>query len=424
MANILPKKPLTIDLDDMDSTLPLDGEFAFPQQNDHEVIYLCGHSLGLQPKAANESVLQVMRQWANKGVKGHFEGIPWMHFQEELDTIMSGLVGASSNEVTIMNTLSVNLHLLLLSFYRPEGRRTKILIEEKAFPSDQYVVQSQLAHHGLDLNHLLTWKRNSDGLLAMEELLEIVNAQGDEIAVALLGGINYYSGQRLPMYNIVNMLHQRHILVGFDLAHAVGNIPMDLHDWGVDFAAWCTYKYLNGGPGSPGAIFVHQKHLDEGRTHLQGWWGNAEESRFEMHAKFDAAEGIKAWRLSTPTILSLAPLQASLQQFKRIGMKKISAKAEKLSDYLFQQLRSLDTRDYFKILTPKDYNDRGAMLSLYFSRGGEEVFTKLSELNIVVDWRRPNVIRVAPMALYNTFDDCYQFVKVVGETLSSIDRNR
>ncbi len=419
MSNIRPGRRFSIHIEKGDSLLPLREAFIVPRNDEGEVYtYLCGHSLGLQPVNAKEEVAAILRQWGDKGVKGHFEGDSWIHYQDEIDEWMSKLVGAKLSEVCVMNTLTINLHLMLTSFYNPAPGRTKILIEEKAFPSDQYAIKSQLRLNGHNDDSIVIWPINAEtGFYEWDDFKTIMTQQGNQIALILLGGVQYFNGQRFSLSKITTLAHQYGTIVGFDLAHAVGNVPLQLHSWEVDFAVWCTYKYLNGGPGSSGACFIHEKHHGRALNRLEGWWGNDTSNRFEMLDDFTPAGGARSWMLSNPSILALAPLKTSLKIFDQIGMSKLSQKAEWLSSYLYDRLENLDT-DKFRILTPSDYSHRGTMLSIQFAHQGRKIFKALTNANIVVDWRNPDVIRVAPVPLYNDYEECYRFAKILGEALS------
>ncbi len=420
LSNIRPTKKFEFDLDQTDSQLPRREDFLIPMRynSDKPVIYLCGHSLGLQPVSAASEVQGVMDQWARMGVRGHFEGEAWIRYQDEMDAMMAQLVGARANEVTIMGTLTSNLHLLMTSFHRPSKSRSKVVMEAKAFPSDLYAVKSHLKSRGRDPEEILYWQRNSDsGHLELSDLNELMEQQGDQISVLLIGGINYYTGERLDMRALTALAHAHGILVGLDLAHAVGNVELQLHDWGVDFAMWCSYKYLNGGPGCPGAIFIHQRHHDTQLVRFEGWWGNDLSNRFEMLPDFTPAPGAQGWRLSNPPILGLSALKASLKLFQQIGMSRLANKSRFLTTFLLDQLDKMD-QNVFQILTPRDPDRRGAMLSLKFARDGKSIFDLVTAAGIVADYRTPDVIRVAPMHWYNSFDDLYQFVQTLKKSIT------
>lgn len=390
--------------------------FHFPQHKGNPVVYFTGNSLGLQPRDAEACVGEVMEDWKALAVEGHFKADrPWWTYHEQLAAPMARIVGASPQEVTIMNTLTVNLHLLMVSFYRPKGRRVKILCEEKAFPSDQYMLKSQLRYHGLKPEETLVEVKKKPGQHAWdtEDFLQAIEANREELALVLLGGVNYYSGQVLDMETITRAAKDAGAMVGWDLAHAAGNVELALHDWGVDFAAWCTYKYLNSGPGNASGVFIHERYL--GRRDIprfEGWWGNRKATRFLMHPEFDPIPTADAWQLSNPPILSLAPLLASLKLFEEVGMPALVRKRKTLTAYLEFILREIDreTESRFEIITPED---RGCQLSVFLHGEGRPLFDYLMAAGIITDWREPNVIRLAPAPFYCAFADMYHFGQVL-----------
>lgn len=383
-----------------------------PHGEGGEQAYFCGHSLGLQPRAAGEALEREMESWRRRAVAGHFRGDPpWMEYADRLAAIMSRLVGAQEEEVTVMNTLTVNLHLMMVSFYRPHGRRRKIVIEAGAFPSDRYAVASQIRWHGLDPEDALVELAPVAGERLLEEsrIEEWLERHGEEVALVLWPGIQYATGQAFDLARIAGAARAAGACVGFDLAHAAGNLALSLHDSGADFAAWCTYKYLNGGPGSIAAAFVHRRHHGAaGAPRLEGWWGNAPGTRFLMGPRFDPAAGADAWQLSTPPTLSMAPLSAALALFESAGMDKLRAKSVALTGWLERALRE-DLGDALEIVTPADPERRGCQLSLRVRagrEGGRRLFEHLSARGIVTDWREPDLVRVAPAPLYNRYEDC------------------
>ena len=388
--------------------------FIPPAKDGTESIYLCGHSLGLQPKSAEPYVQQVLQDWAQLGVAGHFQAKnPWTAYQRLLTERIATLAGAEPVEVVVMNTLTVNLHLMMASFYRPTPERHKILIEKGAFPSDQYAVKSQIDFHGFDVKTSLieASPREGESCIRDEDIVELLDREGASIALVLLGGLNYITGQIFDMAGIAQAAHRKGCVVGFDLAHAVGNIPLRLHDWNADFAVWCSYKYLNGGPGCVASCFVHERHAREWRgPRLAGWWGNDEKTRFQMGPDFYATSGAEGWQLSNPPILALAPLRASMDIFSEAGMEKIRKKSVLLTGYLEFLLRS-EQSSKFSILTPSDPARRGAQLSIQLPDRGRETCDRLTADGVVGDWREPDVFRVAPAPLYNSFRDVYRFVK-------------
>lgn len=375
-------------------------------------IYFCGNSLGLQPINTADYVTAELDKWRRYGVAGHFEGDhPWMPYHEFLTPAMAKLVGGQPDEVVVMNSLTANLHLMMVSFYRPTPERHRILIEEQAFPSDRYAVQSQISFHGYDPAHstCLLSPRDGEAAIRPEDLADLIEQEGDEIALILLPGVQYYTGQVFDMAEIVRLGHDKGCVVGFDLAHAVGNIPLCLHDWGADFAVWCTYKYLNGGPGSVGGCFVHERHGQAADLpRFAGWWGHDKSNRFEMIHPFHASPGAEGWQLSNPPILSLAAIRASLDVFAEAGfMAPLRAKSEKLTGYLHWLIRQ-DLGDAVQVITPAEKSSRGCQLSLRLP-GGRDLFEKLEAAGVVGDWREPDVIRIAPVPLYNSFEDCLRF---------------
>ncbi|KAA3638723.1 MAG: kynureninase [Proteobacteria bacterium] len=392
-------------------------QFYIPSHDGSEVVYFCGNSLGLQPKITADAMQLEMKKWQDDAVKGHFSGdFPWMTYHEFLQETGADLVGAKPSEVVYMNSLTANLHFLMVSFYQPQGQKRKMLIEAHAFPSDHYAAASQLKWHGLDAEQdlLLLETRAGEDTLRTEDILGTIDKHAAELALILLPGVQYYTGQVLDMKAITKKAQQYDIPVGFDLAHATGNLVMHLHDWGVDFAAWCSYKYLNSGPGAVAGAFVHEKHHGKELPRLQGWWGHEKSSRFVMDNDFKPAPGADAWQLSNPPILSLAAVRASLEVFKQAGgMQPLATKSLQLTSFLRQMLEQF-CADKVRILTPKEA--QGCQLSLVIQghhRPGKEIYQALSAAGIVVDWREPDVIRVAPTPLYNSFQDAHRFVETL-----------
>jgi kynureninase len=388
----------------------------------HACIYLCGNSLGLQPKRVREYVNAELDDWATLGVEGHFRGRhPWLPYHETLSEPMARLVGALSSEVVVMNTLTVNLHLMLVSFYRPTAERYKIIIEADAFPSDRYAVASHIRWHGLDCTQALIELRPRPGeaILRTEDIVATIEATGPEVALILLGGVHYYTGQAFDLATITRVGQAHGATVGFDLAHAAGNILLCLHDWNVDFAVWCSYKYLNAGPGSLAGCFVHDRYAKRvDLPRFAGWWGHQKDTRFQMPHRFDPLAGAEGWQLSNPPILPLAALRASMEIFDEVGMTPLRAKSERLTGYLETLLDQINTR-HCTILTPSDPSQRGAQLSLYLPRNGRTVHERLVQSHVVCDWREPDVIRVAPVPLYNSFTDVYRFAELFADAMQS-----
>ena len=408
-------------LDRDDPISYLRKEFHIPiDKEGNEWLYFTGNSLGLQPKITKEYIKQELDDWANFGVEGHFEAKnPWISYHEFLTDTMAKIVGAKPIEVVVMNTLTTNLHLLMVSFYQPTKTKYKIVIESDAFPSDRYAVQSQLAFHGFDPDQaLIEWKpRQGEVLLQLEDLEAILDEQGDEIALLLIGGVNYYTGQYLDIKKIADLGHAKDCIVGIDLAHGAGNIQPNLHDSSVDFAAWCTYKYLNSGPGSLSGLFVHEKHAHrKDLPRFAGWWNHNKETRFDMRQPFDVMSGAEGWQLSNPPILSMAAIRASLDMFGKVGMDVLLEKSKKLTgffEYLVNQIAS----DSIKIITPSNPNERGCQLSVQVANADKNLHKKLTENNIITDWREPDVIRCAPVPMYTSFEDVYRMVNVLESLL-------
>jgi kynureninase len=409
----------------MDSTDPLRSyrdQFYFPKHtNGEQAIYLCGNSLGLQPKSAKRYIEAVLDDWRCLGVKGHFEGEhPFTTYHEVLGEQMARIVGGRKEEVVAMNSLTVNLHLMMVSFYRPEQGRYKILIEKNAFPSDQYAVKSQLEFHGYDpKDGLLELEpRAGEDILRTEDILDLIKAKGNEIALIMIGGLNYYTGQAYDMEKITEMGHKMGCMVGFDLAHGAGNLNLSLHDWDVDFAVWCTYKYMNSGPGGIAGCFVHQRHLKrKDLMRFAGWWGHDKATRFLMDDTFVPIQGAEGWQMSNETVLSMAALKASLEIFEEVGMKAIVKKSRLLTRYLEFLIEELKS-DRIQIITPKQTDARGAQLSIRVINSDKSLFKAISEKGVIADWREPDVIRIAPAPLYNSFMDVFNFVQILRAELS------
>lgn len=409
-------------LDSQDSLATLRNQFHIPtDKNGKEWLYFTGNSLGLQPKSTEKYIQQELQDWANLGVEGHFEAKnPWLNYHEYLTEKMAKVVGAKPIEVVVMNTLTTNLHLLMVSFYRPTKKKYKILIESDAFPSDRYAVQSQLKFHGFDEEDgLVEWKpRDGEELLDIEDLESIIEFEGDEIALILVGGVNYYTGQFLDLKRIAEIGHSKNCVVGIDLAHGAGNIQPNLHNSGVDFAAWCTYKYLNSGPGSLGGVFVHENHANNKKLpRFSGWWNHNKETRFNMRQPFDVMEGAEGWQLSNPPILSMAAIKASLDLFDEVGMDALREKSKKLTGF-FEFLIAEMGSEYIKIITPKNPEERGCQLSIQVKNADKSLHQKLTEHHVITDWREPDVIRCAPVPMYTSFEDVFQMVSILKELLN------
>ena len=397
-------------------------EFLIPTNSEgEELIYLCGNSLGLQPKKTSNYLQQELNDWAKFGVEGHTDAKnPWLPYHEFLTNSMAKIVGAKPSEVVIMNSLTTNLHLMMVSFYQPTKSKYKIVIESDAFPSDKYAMESQLKFHGYDANDgLILWKpREGEELCRFEDLEKIMQEQGDEIALLMIGSTNYYSGQLYPLKKITELGHKHNSLVGFDLAHGVGNIQPNLHDTGADFAVWCTYKYLNSGPGSLGGCFVHERHANNpDLNRFAGWWGHNKQTRFNMRHDFDVLSGAEGWQLSNPAILSMAAIRASLDLFESAGFENIIKKSKTLTGYLEFLIKELND-DRINIITPENQEERGCQLSIQVKSANKELHTQLTKIGVISDWREPDVIRVAPAPLYNSYQDVFEFVQRLKKVLN------
>jgi kynureninase len=377
-----------------------------------DCVYLCGHSLGLQPKSARAYIEQELQDWERLGVEGHFHAQnPWLSYHEIMAAPTARLVGALPNEVVVMNSLTVNLHLMMVSFYRPTATRHQIVIESSAFPSDQYAVQSQIDFHGYDPAKSLheIAPRPGETTIRSEDIEKWLAEKGEQTALLLFSGVNYYTGQAFDCARITRAAHAQGCMVGFDMAHAAGNLQLQLHDWDVDFAVWCSYKYLNGGPGCIAGCFVHERHAhNQQLPRFAGWWGHDKSSRFQMPSQFQPIPGAEGWQLSNPSILSMAALRASLAVFDEATMARLRAKSETLTAYL-EFLLAQQVNEEFSILTPRDAAQRGAQLSLQITKGGRAVCDRLARQGILCDWREPDILRVAPAPLYNSFADVHTF---------------
>ena len=405
----------TAAMDARDPLAGFRGRFLIPKRPDGtDCIYLSGHSLGLQPRTVSCYIAQELKDWAELGVEGHFRAQnPWMPYHRFLTTQMASIVGALPGEVVVMNSLTVNLHLMMVSFYRPTRERHKILIEHGAFPSDRYAVVSQIQMHGLDpASSLVELKpRRGESCLREDDILDVIEREGASISLVLLPGVNYATGQAFDLDSITSAGHGQGCMVGFDLAHAAGNLRLHLHDNGADFAVWCSYKYLNGGPGCIAACFVHERHAQSADLpRFAGWWGHDQETRFEMGPDFRPMQGAEGWQLSNPPILALAALRASLDLFSEAGMDRLRDKSILLTSYL-QYLLENHASNLFEVVTPRETERRGAQLSLRVPSGGRAICDLLIADGFVVDWREPDTIRAAPVPLYNSFRDVHQFAQ-------------
>ncbi|HEY8683871.1 MAG TPA: kynureninase [Rhodanobacter sp.] len=381
-------------------------------------VYFCGNSLGLQPRAVREAVNAELDYWGELGVEGHFKGrLPWMDYHEFVRDDLAAVIGAQPSEVVAMNTLGVNLHLMMVSFYRPTKERPAILIEAGAFPTDRYAVESQVRFHGFDPATALIELQadQANGVISLAAIERALAEHGSRIALVMLPGVQYRNGQAFDLKAITKLGHRHGCVVGFDLAHAVGNLPLQLHDSGADFAIWCSYKYLNSGPGAVGGAFVHERHAKAVLPRFAGWWGHDKTTRFQMGPEFMPTLGADGWQLSNPPILALAPLRVSLQIFRRAGMPALRAKSLLLTGYL-EWLVQTQLADVLEVVTPTDPQRRGAQLSIRVTGGrerGRALFEYLMEHGIIGDWREPDVIRISPAPLYNRFADCLAFAESV-----------
>ena len=412
-------------LDKEDKLSKYRNEFIFPRVNGKEVIYFVGNSLGLQPKSAQKYVDEVMKDWAELAVEGHFYAEKsWWDYHERFSEKLAKVVGAKTSEVTVMNTLTVNLHLLMVSFYRPSGKRYKIICEEKAFPSDQYMISSQVRFHGYDPADAIVEikKRDGENNFRTEDVLEKIKEVGDECALVLIGGVNYYTGQVFDMKTITKAGHDAGAFVGWDLAHAAGNIELKLSEWNIDFAAWCSYKYMNSGPGNASGCFINEKyHNEKDIPRFEGWWGHNKERRFLMEPEFDPQPNADAWQISNAPILAMAPYLASLQMFDEVGMPALIEKRNKIVAYLEFVLHEIDkeVESTFEIITPADQEERGTQLSVFLHGEGRELFNYLMDAGVITDWREPNVIRLAPVPFYCSFEDMYEFGQILKKGILS-----
>lgn len=389
---------------------------AVKQPEGEQCIYLAGNSLGLQPKRVHQYITEELEDWAAFGVEGHWNSRhPWLPYHEFCTEMTARLVGAKPIEVVVMNTLTTNLHLMMVSFYRPSKTRYKILVESGAFPSDQYAVASQAQFHGFDCKDAVVElkPRQGEDLLRTEDILETLDRQGDQIALVLLGNVNYLTGQAFQVSTIALKAHEKGCNIGLNLAHGAGNLALQLHDWDVDFAVWCSYKYLNSGPGSLAGCFVHERHQNSfDLPRFAGWWGHNKETRFKMGPEFEPLPGAEGWQLSNPPIFQLAALRASLEIFDKVGMKAIRAKGDLLTGYLEFLLKETPP-GYLSIITPSDPAQRGSQLSIRFSSNPKQMLRAFKEEGVICDFREPDIIRATPAALYNTFLDVYRFAGII-----------
>ena len=408
-----------------DSLRTYRDRFFLPTFHENQVRYFTGNSLGLQPKTVGSYIQQELDDWAKWGVEGHFHGKrPWFSYHENLTEKIAKVVGALPGEVVVTHSLTTNLHLLMVSFFTPQGKRKKIICEAKAFPSDQYALESQIKFHGLDLatDLIEIAPREGEHVINEEDILAKIAEVGEELALVMIGGVNYYSGQLFDMQKITKAAHAVGAIAGFDLAHAAGNIHLKLHDWGVDFAAWCSYKYLNSSPGGVSGMYVHERHANRPELpRFAGWWGHDKSVRFLMEPGFQPMPGAEGWQLSNAPVLGMAAHLASLDIFDEVGMEKLCAKRDQLTAYLEFIIDAISSTHKelctLEIITPRNKAQRGAQLSMLVHGKGKAIFDKLSEAGVVADWREPNVIRLAPVPLYNSFEDVYYFGKHLADAI-------
>jgi kynureninase len=403
--------------DKSDKLINFRDRFYIPLASDGtQVIYFAGNSLGLQPKSVRDYINQELDDWKNLGVLGHHNAKnPWLPYHEFLTENLAILSGAGEDEVVAMNSLTVNLHLLLVSFYRPKGKKYKILIEDKSFPSDHYALQSQILYHGFNPSDaLIEIKPRRNGYsINNEDIISFIEEHGDETALILFSGVNYFTGQAFEMDKITEAGHNKGCIVGFDLAHAIGNIELKLHEWNVDFAVWCSYKYLNGGPGAVGGAFVHKRHLQDSTIpKFWGWWGQNKSKRFDMDHVFQPIPTVESWQLSNPPIFQLAALRASLDIFREAGISELRKKSISLTGYCEKLINEFND-GRIDIITPSDPMQRGCQLSLKVKKDGRNLYQRLIRSNVICDWREPDVIRIAPVPLYNNFSEVERFVKIL-----------
>lgn len=419
-------RAFALEADNNDPLNHFRDRFHIPPVNGRDSIYFTGNSLGLQPKSTAQYLQQELSDWAQYGVEGHFHAKnPWFSYHEQFPGLLAPIVGALPEEIVVMNQLTVNLHLLMVSFYQPSGKRYKILCEAKAFPSDQYALQSQVEYHGYEPEDALieVKPRPGEHRIRTEDVLELIDKNKESLALVLIGGVNYYSGEVFDMQTITAAAHKAGVLAGFDLAHAAGNIRLSLHDWKVDFACWCSYKYLNSGPGCVSGVFIHQQHIaNKELPRFAGWWGHRKESRFLMEKGFDPIPTAEGWQLSNAPVLSMAAHKAALDIFAEAGFDRMVEKGLSLSAYLHfvvQEINRQHAQPPIEVITPTEDQARGCQVSMLMHERGREVFDALMQRGVIADWREPNVIRIAPVPLYNTYTDVWAFGEIIREVLNT-----
>ena len=413
------KKQDALKMDSQDDISWIKNQFEYGKGDTSDKIYFCGNSLGLQHKSVRERINKHLDQWKNSAVESHFSGdYPWIKIQDDIKLILKDLLGCDTSELAIMNALTVNLHLLMVSFFKPSKKRNKILIEDNAFSSDRYVVNSHLKINNLDESSLLLIKSNNK-VINEEEIVDLIERNNESLSLVLLPGIQYYTGQQLDLEKISTVCKKYNIILGVDFAHAIGNVEINLKKLDIDFASWCSYKYLNSGPGGISGIYINSRNLNKSLLRLEGWWGNKLSSRFEMNEDYEPESSAEGWVISNPPVILMDIHLASIKIFKDVGLKKLFSKSKLLTQFLYDGLTSIKNySNYFQIITPKDHNKRGAQLSLYFFKDAELIFSHLNK-KFVVDYRKPNVLRVAPVPLYNSYLEVYYFVKELENILKT-----
>ncbi|MFM9908581.1 MAG: kynureninase [Chitinophagaceae bacterium] len=411
-------------LDEKDPLKSFREKFILPTAESKQQIYFLGNSLGLQPEATEAALTEILKQWGTYGVEGFFKGEkPWMNYHDQLISPLAEIVGALPIEIVVMNQLTVNLHLMMVSFYRPSGKRRKIICEARAFPSDQYMFETHLKHYGFNPNDELVEvsPRAGEHTIRTEDILESINKHKDELALVFWGGLNYYTGQVFDMQTITIAAQSAGAKVGFDLAHAAGNIPLKLHNWNVDFACWCSYKYLNAGPGAVGGVYIHERyHSDISIQRFAGWWGYNKDTRFNMDKGFNPIRSAEGWQLSTPSMLLFAAQKAALDIFTEAGIDRLHEKRILLNNYLWYVLEEAaknSDEEIIDVITPREQELHGCQVSILMQKRGREIYEELMKSGIIVDWRQPNVIRLAPVPLYNTFEEVWAFGNCLGKLL-------
>jgi kynureninase len=414
-----------VDLDNKDPLKNFRDKFFIPRHNDKDAIYFTGNSLGLQPKTVFSYIKQELDDWASMGVEGHFNARnPWLGYHEIFPKLLSPVIGCEETELVVMNQLTVNLHLLMVSFYRPDKQRYKIICESRAFPSDQYAFESQVRYHGFDPDDAIieVSPRVNENIIRTEDIIDVIQKNRDSLALVLFGGVNYYNGQLFDMHAITKAAHQAGAYAGFDLAHAAGNVQLAMHDWDADFGCWCSYKYLNSGPGGVAGLYIHERHLNNKELpRFAGWWGYIKESRFKMEKGFQPIPTAEGWQLSNAPVLSMAAHKASLDIFQEAGMNALHIKRRMLAAYthfILNEINKGAKQKLIEIITPAEENERGCQVSMLMLKNGKEIFNALTKHGVIADWREPNVIRIAPVPLYNTFEEVWRFGNIIESILN------